>query len=527
MFNNIIAKEGLEFNEIEKKVYDYVCKIGCEIVKEILESIDEKIKETRPKEMRNKGKRKTCIKTIMGVVEYERRVYEDKNTKRKKYRYMLDEKIKINENGKISTNVAEKIVEAVVETSSYRKASKELEEMTQIQLSHETMRKITMNIGEKQEKKEQQMVKLYKSKRLKNGEKEIPILFEEADGLWISLQGKDRREQIERSKEKNEKQGKEYIIPKRVKSEIKLHESYEGWKKDSKRHEIVNKTYIAGFMSTKEIREIREAKIYSKYKEGGIQYRVINGDGAQWINKLAGKNIIRQKDRFHVYQEISKSIDEEKYRQEIRRMIENKEYKEIMKYIEELKYETGGEEKQVKRLEELKRYLSKDIERYTDKIKIPEAPKGIEYRNMGTMESQIFTVFSRRFKGRKAFSKKGATYLAKVCAKYKESKNSREVIKEIEKEVEKDEYEEYAEKYIKELEKRYKKNYDAYIATQGKTKNGLKEEHTIKNYNVNEEVEPNSVKAIKDIIRFENISEMTCWPTFFGAHKTYKNRKHS
>ena len=127
MFENIIPDKEINFNEIETKVYNFVCKIGCHIIKEILESIDDRIKLTRPNEMRNKGKRKNCIKTIMGVVEYQRRVYIDNSKKRKKYRYLLDENVKMFENGKISKNVVEKVLDAVVQTTSYRKAANEIE----------------------------------------------------------------------------------------------------------------------------------------------------------------------------------------------------------------------------------------------------------------------------------------------------------------------------------------------------------------------------------------------------------------
>lgn len=525
MFDNIIANEQIDFNEIENKVYDFVCKLGCEILTELLEKIDDNIKITRPKEMRNKGKRKSCVKTIMGVVEYERRVYVDNSRKNNKYRFLLDENIKMFATGKISKNLMEKVLSSVVQTTSYRKASNETEQLTRMQLSHETMRKITIHAGKEIEKKEQEIVKLYKENKLSSGTKEIPILFEEADGLWINLQGKDRKEQIEKNKKIYEKLGKEYNPPKRIKAELKLHETYEGWKKSGNRYEIANKKYIAGFLSANEIKNIRNAKIYSTYKEDKIKYRIINGDGAQWINKLSDKTMIRQKDKFHIYQAIIKNIEEEKYRNELIRMFDNKEYRKIALYIEKLKYEMGGEEKQVTKLEYLKKYLSKDLERYTDIIDLPEAPKGIEYRNMGTMESQIFTIFSKRFKGRKAFSKKGATYLAKVSALFKEQKNNIKM-EEINNMVKKDPYEDYAEKYIKMLENKYKIYYDAYIATQGRTKEGIKEEHTLKNYNINESFEPNSVKAIKDIVRFENSSEMTCWPTFYGAHKTYRNRTH-
>lgn len=79
-----------------------------------------------------------------------------------------------------------------------------------------------------------------KKNKLVAGTKEILVLFEEDNGLWINLQGKDRKEQIEKYKSIWENEGKEYKEPTSVKSELKLHVSYEGWKKDDKRHSLVN-----------------------------------------------------------------------------------------------------------------------------------------------------------------------------------------------------------------------------------------------------------------------------------------------
>lgn len=82
----------------------------------------------------------------------------------------------------------------------------------------------------------------------------------------------------------------------------------------------------------------------------------------------------------------------------------------------------GGEEKAIEKIERLKSYLSEGLPRYQDILekqgkKIPEAPNGIEYKDPGIMESQIFTVLTKRFKsGRLSFSKLGATCLAKICA---------------------------------------------------------------------------------------------------------------
>lgn len=93
-----------------------------------------------------------------------------------------------------------------------------------------------MKIAEKEHEK----TILDKKNKLVAGTKEILVLFEEANGLWINLQGKDRKEQIEKYKSICENEGKEYKEPTSVKSELKLHVSYEGWKKDDKRHSLVN-----------------------------------------------------------------------------------------------------------------------------------------------------------------------------------------------------------------------------------------------------------------------------------------------
>ena len=47
-------------------------------------------------------------------------------------------------------------------------------------------------LGEKICEEEKELTEDYKKGRLK-GEKEVPVLFEEADGVYINLQGKDRK----------------------------------------------------------------------------------------------------------------------------------------------------------------------------------------------------------------------------------------------------------------------------------------------------------------------------------------------
>lgn len=182
--------------------------------------------------------------------------------------------------------------------------------------------------------------------------------------------------------------------------------------------------------------------------------------GARWINNLATKDTIRQKDLFHIQQEIIRDIKEEQYREPLIELLKQKRYAEVPIYIDNLKKELGGEEKVVKKLDTLKSYLKDGLPRYQDILveqgkEMPEPPKGIEYRDMGTMESQIFTVLKVRLcSGRKAFLKLGASYLAKICAEYYETNGEIEIEK-IENDIPMDNS---VENWINEIEENVKRN---------------------------------------------------------------------
>ena len=72
----------------------------------------------------------------------------------------------------------------------------------------------------------------------------IPVLFEEADGVYINRQGKEQ---------KNGKQNK---------AEIKIGIAYDGWRRtDPERYALEDKVVVAGFSKAKEFQEYREAAI--------------------------------------------------------------------------------------------------------------------------------------------------------------------------------------------------------------------------------------------------------------------------
>ena len=491
MFEQIIASNEIKFNELEKKVFKFVCFFGCLIIKLLLESYDKKLMNNRDKKKyRHKGLRVTSVNTVMGEVKYKRVMYEVHEEGITKTVYLLDEVLNISAEGKVSSNLVEKVIETVPVTDSYRKSEKVIEETTNTTLSHEKIRNIVVKIGEKITNKEKEERKLFDKKQLIAGLKEVTALFEEADGLWINLQGKDRKERLEKNKKKAEKENKEFNPKMKIKTELKLHVMYEGWKKDDARHSLVNKQYIAGIMKPKEIAKLRDARVYTQYDKSKIKLRVTNGDGAKWTKGITVKGGIYQKDQFHIMQEIIRDVPKE-YRNIFTELINKKEFDKIQPAIDGLKYELGGEYKVVKKLNKLQSYLSGDLERYQDLVEVPEAPEGIEYRNMGTQESQIFSKLKKRFcSGRKAFSIYGANALSKVCVLSERFK-----IDELEEPIPIDTS---VEDWIKEIENNVKANRQ-HRANRKETE----ENRNIKNVIV-------EAKFMKEIMKLKEFSEMRC-----------------
>ena len=59
MFETIVTNNEINFNELEKKIYKFVCLLGCNLIKEIIEKYDVKLQEERDKSaFRHRGIKK-------------------------------------------------------------------------------------------------------------------------------------------------------------------------------------------------------------------------------------------------------------------------------------------------------------------------------------------------------------------------------------------------------------------------------------------------------------------------------------
>ena len=335
MFENILTKENVTFKDFEEIAYKIACEFANEILRNMLEAYDKQVMDNRDTSVyRHKGKETTTIKAKTGLVEYTRTKYLTKNEEGKnKCVYLIDEMLNIKEKGQVSGGIIELIVKNIAEVS-YRVCAEMINNMTGITISGVAVWNIVQQLGEEIKQYEKKKVEAFQEDKLKAGEKETPTVYQEADGIMIYTQGKDRKEQIEKYQKQCEKKGKEFKKPKSVKTELKLHVTYEGWKKDDERHPLVNKSYIAGMMSSKKLEKIRNARLYQKYDLEKVKLRVMNGDGARWIKNITAKGAISQKDNFHIHQEIVRDIPDKEYREELEKIIEEKRFDEVQKYIE-------------------------------------------------------------------------------------------------------------------------------------------------------------------------------------------------
>lgn len=117
-----------------------------------------------------------------GHMNYRKKVY---------LRYLLDETLQPENVGLISANMAEVLVKGITELS-YREYASKVSGMTGRSISAMGVWNVIQALGEKVCEEEKQLVEEHKKDHIQ-GEREVPVLFEEADGVFMKLQGKDRK----------------------------------------------------------------------------------------------------------------------------------------------------------------------------------------------------------------------------------------------------------------------------------------------------------------------------------------------
>lgn len=411
---NNITENSIKFNDLEEKMWKKKMQEGLEELKEQLRKIDNQLlRDKNNKELKVKDFQKTTIKCKFGDLEFYRRRYKLTKNGKTMMVYLLDIYLELGYSGQYSQSIVELVLKEATE-KSYRKTAETIRETTNASITHTAARRILIDFSKKHiEKVEKEKLKLYEKGYIE-GQKELKIIFEESDGIYISKQN--------RKKNKKARKGK------KLKSEIKIGIVHEGFEKRySNDFRVKNKQMVATIKSAKYFKRLIDMVIGTTYKENTIEKIIINADGAGWCKDIVESPKERyQLDMFHIQKRITEAVTDKEYKELMSKIVKTNKPKDIFNiiynYKVELEYDENKEElKKVQELEEYLRNNEKGLLRYQYDLGLSqkeiEELEETEYRNLGTEESQMYCGCRKRMKkNRTSWSDEGAEAIVKVIS---------------------------------------------------------------------------------------------------------------
>jgi len=395
-----IPEDSLNFHYLERIIFDLSRKIGQELLEELLQIIDDRLMAERERgSLSNQGKRLRYITTLLGDITFYKRLYQDRGGK---YRYLLDEKLSLEKNQRVS-KLYEKIEGLLAFVSgSYRKAEGLIQEFYGDSPSFESVRQQVIRQGEKILKEEQERIDQELIKALRQTDDE---LTKEADGgiVYLEVDGTNIHLQHEEKKRAELKLG---IISKGKESR------YKTGKGEAKK--LQDKFTYAGITSGDEFMSNLAILGEKRFQLSQAELVLIGGDGASWV-KEGAKNYfpgsIYQLCKFHLERKIKQTLP---YHKEIQKSIRGllKEG-EIDKALKELHQERNLRPGHKKDLEGLMHYIYSNQEGINAVDRLRE--QGFPVEDLGAIEGNLDKTLANRFKKRgMRWSIPGALSLAKV-----------------------------------------------------------------------------------------------------------------
>ena len=394
------------FEDFVAEVFERKLAEGREIIRKTLSELDVQLMAERDtKQYRDKGLRSTSIKTRLGTIEYERHICRDNQSGH--YVYLLDDVINASDIGLMGSDITA-IAKDMIKDSSFRATAKMISKSTGLSISHQAVWNIIQESGRREIEQTEEISKRVEKDSL-HGSVDTKLLYQEADGVWLKLQGECRK-----------KHGSS--------KEMKVGIAYDGvlyqHQKGGKIRRILdNKVAFASFEPSKDFRRHHEAIIASVYNTDEIELRVKNGDGANWIQKTDDCECICVLDEFHRNKKLTECVTDKEKAQTLRELLLTNRIDDLMDCLEAY-INSSDNEQEIAKLKELQSYYSENREAlpgYYDRgIKIPETrqPGVVHHARLGSMESNVFTLIGNRMKGRRAcWSINGANNLAALLCK--------------------------------------------------------------------------------------------------------------
>lgn len=279
-----VLKSVNNLEELEGQIQVLVQKAAGMLLVEALQEIDKKLGSQRDSaELKNIGMKLRTIITGFGEITYRRRMYQNK--KAKKYHFLLDEAMGIEEHRRLNPRMEKLSVELGTEMP-FRRAAKILGYIVP-EVNAMTVWKVVQKAGE-EAVEEAKAVRdaVFKKGAVPRGGKAIKDLFIEADGVLVRQQKTKKRHQ-----------------------EIKLVVAYEG--KEGSRRNLVNRRTVAGVVDGESIWEEASTVFAHKWDLGRVEKVRVGGDGARWTpagtDRMARLPAARANGELGNYTEVSKN----------------------------------------------------------------------------------------------------------------------------------------------------------------------------------------------------------------------------
>jgi hypothetical protein len=252
-----------KFVEEKKDVADLVLglreslfELGRNIVSEVLEDMDEHIRNSPERKKRYEIVRKdpSTLLTSFGLVKYNRTYFKPKEGGHRKY--LVDEISGINPHERLSADVVINAIEEATQ-SSYRKAG------TKVAYDSELSKQAVM--------KKVHEIEVADAPLPTSEKKALRVIYIEADEDHVALQHKTK------SKDGKRKTG--ISMPKLV----YVHEGIDAEKSTIKRKVLKNVRYFGGDLKSEDLWLKVAQYIDEQYKEEALETIYLSGDGASWI----------------------------------------------------------------------------------------------------------------------------------------------------------------------------------------------------------------------------------------------------
>ncbi|HAL62140.1 MAG TPA: hypothetical protein DCP08_07015 [Chloroflexi bacterium] len=416
-----IPRDGLDVNRLEEVLLQEIRRFGKELWESVLVSLEETILMEREGEVIRKRRVSRHLLTRLGWIRFQRYQVAKEGEEKKVYRYLLDEVLGLEPNQRETLGVRKRGVE-LASDHPYRQAAELLGQEIGEEVSHRTLHRwvsVKDPCGTGGGEKVARGRGGQKAEGLRGGdtlpsescpsghckckdegEEEQEIVVVEVDGTMLSSQ---------------EERGERF--------EMKLGLMYTGKELESKeakrrRYRLKEKVLYGGVEEAEAFGEKLYLRGEEKLSLGGAKHLLFIGDGAKWINEIAGADYwksVYQLDWWHYRRKLKEALrGEEKLVRELMRLLREGKREEHRRLLRLRRMMIREEDE---KLDELLDYLEENWEGLYGSWGLRGKVKAQEVLVVGSgaVEKNIEIVIGRRFKKRgMSWSREGANNLLKL-----------------------------------------------------------------------------------------------------------------